>query len=512
MNRSFFSLILCFLLISSSAVVVSAEDSDGDGVDDQYDAFPFDASEWSDNDGDGIGDNADSDDDDDGDGIQDVEDAFPLDASEWADSDGDGIGDNADSDDDGDGIPDVDDAFPVNAIHDEYMWGTEFSKMPDDGYSGNLLPLTHEFDMSSESNNICQYKVGITVCVQIKIYLIGVVDGESSLDVQINDNFDGTSDILINSDFEVTGSELKIKPELIITFNAPKYGLQENLEFPLYFPTTNQIYPGQTYNPVLDLYFWDEYLLLDDTFNNHPESNLIEIASLDLAPIITEQFKDASSTSPIGIVVSTILEETFNLRIPLSAGLNVHTTSEYETVSIGALDNASANRIDERCIDSCATTVNNNYSTSAVSIYSFSRGRVFVDIVGDLSIGIEIDQSDPFCVLLSLGEDDSECWQYNKHTSYRHIGQISLLSGGSELEFQGLRNTYIFSVSGCTDSTALNHNINAIYNDTSCTYQKLDEKSLSGDIIASIMPYTGIGTGMLLLAVIMLFLMRKNTN
>ena len=37
--------------------------------------------------------------DDDNDGVPDEADAFPLDASEWADSDGDGIGDNRDSDD-----------------------------------------------------------------------------------------------------------------------------------------------------------------------------------------------------------------------------------------------------------------------------------------------------------------------------------------------------------------------------------------------------------------------------
>ena len=63
-------------------------DSDGDGVPDDEDAFPNDASETIDTDGDGVGDNAD---------------AFPDDANETVDSDGDGVGNNADSDDDGDG-------------------------------------------------------------------------------------------------------------------------------------------------------------------------------------------------------------------------------------------------------------------------------------------------------------------------------------------------------------------------------------------------------------------------
>lgn len=102
-------------------------DRDGDGVADPRDAFPDDASEWSDIDGDGIGDNADPDRDgddvpnaqdalpddpagsvdSDGDGVADGIDAKPTDARETGDTDGDGIGDNADPDADGDGAPDV---------------------------------------------------------------------------------------------------------------------------------------------------------------------------------------------------------------------------------------------------------------------------------------------------------------------------------------------------------------------------------------------------------------------
>lgn len=70
-------------------------DRDGDGVADEVDAFPDDPAEWLDTDGDGVGNNADP--DDDGDGVADAQDAFPLLASEWQDSDGDGVGDNADA-------------------------------------------------------------------------------------------------------------------------------------------------------------------------------------------------------------------------------------------------------------------------------------------------------------------------------------------------------------------------------------------------------------------------------
>jgi hypothetical protein len=125
---------------------------DGDGVDNEYDTFPDDHTEWYDNDGDGLGDNSDADDDndgiidiqdefpsnpdewldsdednignnadldDDGDGVFDTEDEFPLDDTEWMDWDSDGIGNNADLDDDGDGVNDANDAFPMNP--DEFM-------------------------------------------------------------------------------------------------------------------------------------------------------------------------------------------------------------------------------------------------------------------------------------------------------------------------------------------------------------------------------------------------------
>ncbi len=150
---------------------VCDEDIDGDGYPNTNDAFPMDASEWSDTDQDGVGDNSDNcvtvanpnqedadangigdacegnndydndgipndvdncpntsnsdqanldndslgdvcDPDIDGDGIDNDQDVFPRDSSESSDNDNDGIGDNADSDDDNDGVPDIDDDCP----------------------------------------------------------------------------------------------------------------------------------------------------------------------------------------------------------------------------------------------------------------------------------------------------------------------------------------------------------------------------------------------------------------
>ena len=98
-------------IISGDREAAVVTDSDGDGVEDSKDAFPFDETESLDTDNDGIGDNAD--DDDDGDGVLDDLDAFPLNSAETIDTDQDGVGNNSDTDDDGDGLTDFDDPFPL---------------------------------------------------------------------------------------------------------------------------------------------------------------------------------------------------------------------------------------------------------------------------------------------------------------------------------------------------------------------------------------------------------------
>ena len=97
-------------------------DTDGDGVGDNADVFPNDASETTDTDGDGVGDNADAFPNDasettdtDGDGVGDNADTFPLDPAETLDTDNDGMGNNADTDDDNDGVADGSDAYPLDA-------------------------------------------------------------------------------------------------------------------------------------------------------------------------------------------------------------------------------------------------------------------------------------------------------------------------------------------------------------------------------------------------------------
>lgn len=90
--------ILVLIALTAYYVGVSDKDTDGDGVADNEDAFPNNASEWKDSDDDTYGNNID---------------AFPQDPDEWEDADGDGTGNNADTDDDNDGVPDEDDEFPL---------------------------------------------------------------------------------------------------------------------------------------------------------------------------------------------------------------------------------------------------------------------------------------------------------------------------------------------------------------------------------------------------------------
>jgi len=106
------------------------KDSDGDGVGDKTDVFPNDKNETLDTDGDEVGDNADAfptdateTKDSDGDGVGDKTDVFPNDKNETLDSDEDEVGDNADAfpndasetkDTDGDGVGDNTDVFPTD--------------------------------------------------------------------------------------------------------------------------------------------------------------------------------------------------------------------------------------------------------------------------------------------------------------------------------------------------------------------------------------------------------------
>ncbi len=95
--------------LANEGGLASDTDDDNDGVSDDDDAFPLDASESGDLDSDGIGDNTDT--DIDGDNVLNGDDPFPRDPTETLDTDLDGIGNNTDEDDDGDDLTDEQEAL-----------------------------------------------------------------------------------------------------------------------------------------------------------------------------------------------------------------------------------------------------------------------------------------------------------------------------------------------------------------------------------------------------------------
>jgi hypothetical protein len=202
-------------------------DSDEDGVGDNADAFPNDSSETLDTDNDGIGNNADTDDDGDyisdsdeasngtnplltdtdGDGVGDNADVFPNDPTESADTDLDGVGDNADvfpndasetSDSDSDGTGDNSDAFPNNAL---YSVDSDSDGMPDAWEIRYGLDPIDASDASSD-----QDKDGISAYDE---FIAGTVPA-GSLDIDGNGQYDALTDglLLLRGMFLLSGDAL----------------------------------------------------------------------------------------------------------------------------------------------------------------------------------------------------------------------------------------------------------------------------------------------------------------
>lgn len=103
-------------------------DLDGDGHNNDVDAFPLDPKEWVDSDGDGVGDNSDAlpnnpaeQKDTDLDGVGDKSDNCPLTANaDQSNIDGDAMGDVCDPDMDGDGVNNEADAYPSDPTRSSF--------------------------------------------------------------------------------------------------------------------------------------------------------------------------------------------------------------------------------------------------------------------------------------------------------------------------------------------------------------------------------------------------------
>ncbi len=178
-------------------------DRDGDGVEDDIDAYPDDANETADTDGDGVGDNADAFPadaseavDTDGDGIGDNADAFPADASETADSDGDGIGDNAEAlvvdanetaDSNGDGIKDNSEALVIDIGETADSKGDEMID------NAAALPANANETVNSDNDEVEDNADALVVDANGTVDSIGdgTVDNAAALPANETDDSDG---------------------------------------------------------------------------------------------------------------------------------------------------------------------------------------------------------------------------------------------------------------------------------------------------------------------------------
>ena len=198
-------------------------DTDNDGVKDNVDAFPYDASETMDDDMDGIGNNADvfpydasETMDSDMDGVGNNADVFPYDAFETMDSDMDGVGDNADAfpqdatetiDSDMDGVGDNSDVFPQDATEsldsDNDSVGDNADAFPNDatetldtdgdgtGDNAQLIAETLAAEQAAEDD--AAQKQMMTIIAVVVLLIGGAAGAVLFMRKRGNDDDDGVS-------------------------------------------------------------------------------------------------------------------------------------------------------------------------------------------------------------------------------------------------------------------------------------------------------------------------------
>ncbi|BCE01296.1 FG-GAP-like repeat-containing protein [Marinicellulosiphila megalodicopiae] len=213
----------CILALSSCyQTPTSNQDTDNDGVRNQFDAFPNDPTETQDSDSDGVGDNKDvfpndrtESKDSDLDGIGDNKDVFPNDPTEQYDNDLDGLGNNSDAfpndpfeqkDSDSDGTGDNKDVFPNDP--------TEQKDSDRDGYGDNIdaFPFDRSEHLDTDSdgygNNIDRFPNDPTEHADLDNDLIGDnsdTDRDGDLVLNQNDAFPNDPTETKDSDLDGVG-------------------------------------------------------------------------------------------------------------------------------------------------------------------------------------------------------------------------------------------------------------------------------------------------------------------
>jgi hypothetical protein len=337
---------------SINTMLVSATvnpDSDGDGILNAMDAFPYDRNETIDTDGDGIGDNTDTDDDNngildeddngsstptaqdgDGDGINDDSDNCPAiynPSQTNTDTIADG-GDACDTDDDNDGAIDSNDLFPLNA--------NEQSDLDGDGEGNNA-------DLDDDNDGIED---------EIENGLGNSVDHDGDGIPNREDTDSDNDGVLDNVDFApfngsvtfnhapvTTGSSLTTKiGELVsIVLNVDDDGVTlGSLSFIITEPSNGAISgtaPNLNYTPNNQFIGSDSFTFTAmDSAGKESNTSTVTIAVVDMTkPIIT-----IAGDNPVIVGIGTSYDDAGASAIDAVDGvLSVISTSEVDTATLG---------------------------------------------------------------------------------------------------------------------------------------------------------------------------------
>ena len=213
--------------------------------------------------------------DSDGDGVPDDQDAFPFDAEESLDTDLDGQGNNADTDDDNDGMPDTWElVYGLNPLVDDA------TEDPD----GDEVSNINEYHLGTEpDNNEGNFEPEMPVILSPKdeaiVSLTPVLETEDFFDPNVNDLHGQSQWQIMRTDDDVCVFDVTTESSLT-ELTVPKLVLEEDTDY--YWRVKFSDHLGGASQWSEDAYFRTEFIENDSDGNgilDHQEVN--ELFDLD---------------------------------------------------------------------------------------------------------------------------------------------------------------------------------------------------------------------------------------